>query len=82
MNTAELKNQLHKLIVETDDLEVLNKIQSYCRQLQTKNSDWWDELSDSSKKDIEEGVQQADNSNLIDHKEARKRIDNFFEKHG
>lgn len=82
MNTAELKNQLHKLIVETDDLDVLTKIQSYFRQLKTNNSDWWDDLSDSSKRDIEESLQQANNGDLIDHKEARKRIDNFFKKYG
>lgn len=82
MNTAELKNQLHKLIVETDDLDVLTKIQSYFRKLKTKNNDWWDELSNSAKKEIEEGIKQADNGDLIDHKDARKRIDNFFKKHG
>ena len=82
MNTAELKNHLHKLIVETDDLDVLTKIQSYIGQLKTTNNDWWDELSDSSKEDIEEGLQQADNGDLINHKEARKRIDDFFKKHG
>jgi hypothetical protein len=82
MNTAELKNQLHKLIVETDDLDVLTKIQSYFGQLKSNNSDWWDELGDSAKKEIEEGVQQADNGDLIDHNDARKRIDNFFKKHG
>lgn len=82
MNTAELKNQLHKLIVETDDLDVLTKIQSYIRQLKTKNNDWWEELSDTTKKEIEEGLEQADRGDLIDHKEARKRIDSFFENHG
>ena len=81
MNT-ELKNHLHKLIVETDYLDVLIKIQSYFRTLKTKNSDWWDGLNDSTKKEIEEGVQQADNGDLIDHKDARKRIDNFFKKYG
>ncbi|MEY5041702.1 MAG: hypothetical protein RLZZ414_1250 [Bacteroidota bacterium] len=82
MNTAELKNHLHKLIVETDDLEVLNKIQSYFKRLKSKNTDWWDELSDTTKKEIEEGIQQADKGDLIEHKEARKRIDDFFTKHG
>ena len=82
MNTAELKNHLHKLIVETDDLDVLTKIQSYFKRLKTKNTDWWDELSDTTKKEIEDGIQQADKGDLIEHKEARKRIDNFFKKHG
>jgi hypothetical protein len=82
MNTAELKNHLHKLIVETDDLDILTKIQTYFKSLKTKNTDWWDELSDTVKKEIEEGIQQADKGDLIEHKEARKRIDNFFKKHG
>lgn len=82
MNTAELKNHLHKLIVETDDLDILTKIQTYFKSLKTKNTDWWDELSDTVKKEIEEGIQQADKGDLIEHKDARKRIDNFFKKHG
>ena len=82
MNTAELKNHLHKLIVETDDISVLTKIQTYFSQLTTKNIDWWDELSDSTKSDINEAVDQANNGELIDHSEARKRIDKFFNEHG
>lgn len=81
MNTAELKNHLHKLIVDTNDIDVLTKIESYFNRLKTKDNDWWDELSESSKRDVEEGVEQAENGDLIDHKEARKRIDSFFEKH-
>jgi len=81
MNTAELKNHLHKLIVDTNDVEVLTKIESYFKKLKTKENDWWDELSESSKRDVEEGIVQADNDDLIDHAEARKRIDSFFEKH-
>lgn len=80
MNTAELKNHLHKLIVDTNDIEVLNKIESYFSKLKTKNNDWWDELSQSAKKEVKKGIEQADNGDLIDHKEARKSIDSFFEK--
>lgn len=82
MNTAELKNQLHQLIVETDDITVLTKIQSYFSQLKAKEVDWWDDLNQSSIDDIEEGIEQVDNGDLISHKEARKRIDKFFKKHG
>jgi hypothetical protein len=82
MNTAELKNHLHKLIVETDDLDILTKIQTYFKSLKSKNTDWWDELSDSAKKEIEEGIQQAEKGDLINHEDARTRIDNFFKKHG
>lgn len=81
MNTAELKNHLHKLIMDTNDIEVLTKIESYFNKLKTKNNDWWDELSENSKRDIEKGIEQADNGELIDHKEARKIIKAFFEFH-
>jgi ssDNA-specific exonuclease RecJ len=37
-------------------------------------------LEQQQEVEIEEGIQQADNGDLIEHKEARKRIDNFFKK--
>ena len=36
MNTAEIKNDLHKLIVETDDINILSKIQAYFNTLKSR----------------------------------------------
>ena len=35
-NTDEIKNQLHKLIVETDDETILTKVQAYFTTLKEK----------------------------------------------
>jgi hypothetical protein len=74
MNTAELKNQLHKLIVETDDLDVLTKIQSYFRQLKTNKSDWWDGLGDESKASIERGLDDLKNDRVHSDHDVRNSI--------
>ena len=78
--TAEIKNSLHELIVETNDIDVLTQMKAYFRQLTDKNIDWWDEVDNASKEAIETGIKQADEGKLISHKDARKRIDNFFKK--
>lgn len=82
MNTAEIKNSLHKLIVETNDVDVLTQMKEYFKQLKSKKVDWWDELSNNEKEAIDTGIKQADEGKLIPHKDARKRIDNFFQKNG
>lgn len=37
MTTAEIKNNLHKLIVETNDIDILTQIQDYFTKLNSKN---------------------------------------------
>lgn len=49
---------------------------------QSQNEDWWDELSESDKNHIEEGVRQADNENFIEDSEARKSINDFLKATG
>lgn len=78
MYTTEIKNHLHQLIVETNDKDILTKIQAYIKQLKSKNADWYNELSQKTKDDIEISLQQAQNEEGIPNNEARKRIDHFF----
>jgi predicted transcriptional regulator len=82
MSTAELKSQLHKLIVETDDVNALTKIRAFINKLKKNDGDWWDEIDDSTKEEIQVGIDQADNGDFIEHAEATKRLDEFFKKHG
>jgi predicted transcriptional regulator len=80
--TAEIKNSLHELIVETNDIDILTQMKAYFRQLKAKNVDWWDSIDDASKEAIETGIKQADEGNLVSHQNARKRIDNFLKNNG
>jgi len=75
MSTAEVKSLLHKFIVETDDLDVLQQVANFFKIIKTKNSDWWDSISDEQKTLIEKGIQQMENGEGISHQEVRKEID-------
>jgi predicted transcriptional regulator len=77
-NTAELKNHLHKLIVETDDESILSKVQAYFNTLKGKNIDWWDTISDQEKDAINIGLRQLENGEGIQHEEVRKKADKIL----
>lgn len=66
-NTASLKNNLHRLIVETDDEAILKKVQAYFDTLKFSQSDWWDALSDAELELIQRGIDQLDNGERIHH---------------
>ncbi len=78
MSTAELKSTLHKLIVETDDINILVKLKEVFFALKSGQLDWADLISDDEKRKIELGLKQAEEGNFISHEEVRKNIDQWF----
>ncbi len=78
MSTAELKNYLHKLIVETDDESILSKVQAYFTTLKSENVDWWDTISDKEKETINIGLQQLENGEGISHEEVKRKADELL----
>lgn len=77
-STAELKNYLHKLIVETDDESILSKVQAYFTTLKSKNVDWWDTISSQEKEAINIGLQQLENGEGIPHEEVKQKVDKLL----
>ena len=80
MNTgsAEIKDYLHKLIVETDDINILSKVQAYFTTLKSKNVDWWDMISDQEKEAINTGLKQLKNGEGISHKEVKTKANKLL----
>ncbi len=78
MSTAEVKSLIHKLVVETDDLDVLEQVVNFFKVIKTKHSDWWDTISEEQKTLIQKGIEQMKQGERISHKEARKEIDNIL----
>ncbi len=77
-STAEIKNYLHKLIVETDDESILSKVQAYFTTLKSKNVDWWDTISEQERKAINIGLQQLENGEGIPHEEVKRKADKLL----
>ncbi len=79
ITTAEIKNYLHKLIVETDDENVLNKVRAYFLTLKGENVDWWDTISSQEKEIINIGLQQLENGEGIPHEKVKRKADKLLD---
>jgi hypothetical protein len=73
---AEIKNDLHRLVVETEDQEILLQIKFVFEQMKARNTeiDWYDTLNIVQKKSIETGLQQLNAGQRIPHAEVRQEI--------
>ena len=79
MTTSDLKLNLLKFIVETDDPEVLEEISAYFHAL-TKKGDWWQEISEKEKSLIETGLRQLDNGEGIPYEVVREKARQILNK--
>jgi hypothetical protein len=77
-STSEIKNYLHKLIVETDDISILSKVQPYFTTLKSKNVDWWDTISDQEKEAINIGLKQLKDGEGIPNQEVKRKVDKLL----
>jgi predicted transcriptional regulator len=76
MGTIELKSELISLIEKIEDKKVLSAIYVLLTNQAKAESkvDFWDELPESVKNDIDEAIKEADRGEKIPHKEAMKQI--------
>ena len=73
MNTLELKNTLHRMVVETDDVVVLEQIALLFSALRDEQS-LWDSISEAEKKQIQKGLEDLRNGRTKPHEEVRARV--------
>lgn len=80
MSTAEIKSILHKIIVETDDLNRLKQMLNFFSftNEQLQEHDWWDDLSEQQKKLIQLGLKQAEQGQLIPHEQVKAKFDKWL----
>ena len=75
MSTAELKNYLVKQIIDIEDESLLEKVKFYVSSLvKGKDVDFWDELSDEDKADIDAGLQDIEEGRTFPHEEVMMEI--------
>lgn len=79
MSLAEIKNDLHRLIVETNDEHILKTIQKVFKDLNKEGeSDWWQELNEKDKKNIERGLKESKKGILLSDEEVQKGVKEWF----
>ena len=74
--SAILKNELHRLVVETDNTQVLRQVKSIFEILlhSDEKEDWWDILSEKEKMLVQKGLQELNNGERIPHQVVRQEI--------
>jgi len=72
MNIEATKLELMQLLLNTTKESILNKIK---RIYQEESSDWWAEMSAEEQAEIKEGLQQAENGEVVSNEEVMKRFD-------
>jgi len=76
MSTLELKSNLHDLIEDIEDNDILSAVYLLLAKQQNKadEKDFWDELPEYVKAGIEEGLAQSERGEGIPHDEVMKQI--------
>lgn len=64
------KLELIKIIAETEDVSLIKSLK---KLLKKEKNDWWDELSDEQKADIEEGIADADAGRVVSYKSVMSK---------
>ena len=79
---AILKNELHRMVVDTDNPVILRKIKSIFSILleQGDEEDWWDTISEREKAAIQKGLRQLENGERIPHAVVRQGINRMLGK--
>lgn len=80
MNAAQLKNDLHRYIVETDDINILSKLKEAYLSFRKAKEDWWDTISEEERKGLKLGLEDAKKGNTISDEEVRKQINEKIQK--
>ena len=69
LNIQDIKIELIQWITTLDNASTIQKI---VKLRKNDSEDWWNEISESEKKSIEQGIEDADAGRLVPHSEAKK----------
>jgi len=74
MNIEATKLELMHLLLQTQKETLLAKLK---KVFEEEQSDWWDEMDEAEKKEIETGIAEADKGQLKSHSKVMKRFDKW-----
>ncbi len=73
MSAAELKNDLIKVIINTEDIKFLQQVKDFFKK-QNATLDWWDEITEHEKEMIELGLKDNEEGRVVPQEEVRAEI--------
>jgi hypothetical protein len=80
MVPTELKNDLHRMVDETNDPLILKEIAALFAALREEGGDWWDLISEEEKEKIELGRAQVAAGQTVPHEVVRAKAQRIIGK--
>jgi predicted transcriptional regulator len=71
MSIQELKSKIHNFVDNSSDEDKLNFVYKFMES--EEQGDFWNNLSEEEKKEIEEGLEDIEKGNVVDHKTAMEQ---------
>ena len=81
MSTIELKNKAHSLIESINDSETLQAIINLLSKNEVVEKYWYDDLSESDKKSVQIGIDQANRKEFVSEASVRNEVNELLEKY-
>lgn len=70
---AALKNNIHELVVNTRDIEILEMVEIYFQSL-VSNEDWWDKTNSKERQLIHKGMKDIQEGRVLSNEEVRNQL--------
>lgn len=70
MDVIELRADLHNMIDKITDSNVLNAVKTLLLSKSLSQTDWWDTISEDERSEIQQGLSDAENGEVIPHEEV------------
>lgn len=80
MNVAEIKSDIHRMVVETDDMNLLEKVRKIFAILKTDAADWADMLTPEQIRMIEKGLDDIEKGNFVSDEDVRSGVDKILKR--
>lgn len=74
MDIEATKLELMHLLLQTQKETLLAKVK---KVFEDEHTDWWDDMNEDEKKEMETGLKQADKGQLTPHIQVMKRFDKW-----
>jgi predicted transcriptional regulator len=78
MDVLELRADLHNMIDKISDSSVLQAVKTLLSNQKASPVDWWETIDESEKAEIELGLKQIEDGEVIPHEEVMEK--NFITK--
>lgn len=70
MDVIELRADLHNMIDKISDSNILYAVKTLLTGKTSKQSDWWETISEEERSEIKQGLAEADRGEIIPHEKV------------